>query len=121
MILVDTSVWADYFRVADLELAAFLQRSEVILHPFIIGELALGFLRARSQTLADLAAMPQATVASDAEVLALIETQQLAGMGIGYVDAHLLAAVRLTPETWLWTRDKRLGSVAHRLGLSVPV
>ena len=87
------------------------------MHPFVIGELALGNLQ-DSSVLLMLEAMPQAVVATVAEVQRFIQALNLGGQGIGYVDAHLLAAARLTPGTVLWTRDKRLSAVALRTGLA---
>jgi predicted nucleic acid-binding protein len=118
VILVDTSVWIDHLRVGDEGLAALLNRGEVLGHPFVIGELALGDLRQRSLFLNDLLRLPQAGVASDDEVLRLIDREKLFGRGIGYVDAHLLAAARLTLHTKLWTRDRTLNTVAAQLGVA---
>ena len=87
-------------------------------HRFVTGELALGNLRERDLVLSAVRELPQATVASDDEVLYFIARQALFGLGIGYVDAHLLAAVELTVDAKLWTRDRRLQTVAARLGLS---
>jgi hypothetical protein len=84
----------------------------------MIGEVALGSLRDHDKIIASLIEMPRPTVASEADVLSLIKNRFLAGSGIGYVDAHLLASTRLTPETMLWTRDKRLRRVAEAMGVS---
>lgn len=119
MILVDTSVWVDHLRNGDSELTARLEAGEVLSHPFVIGELALGNLRQREIILGALSELPAAVVASDTEVLTLIERQPLHGLGIGYVDAHLLASALLTPDASLWTRDTRLGNAATRIGLSL--
>jgi hypothetical protein len=117
MILVDTSVWVDHLRAGDKTLAALLEAGRVMAHAFVIGELALGHLRRRQTILRALQDLPQATAAADAEVLLFIERHALAGLGIGYVDAHLLASTRLTAGSVLWTRDKRLSGVAERLRL----
>jgi hypothetical protein len=90
----------------------------VLGHPFVLGEIALGRLRDPGVVLGLLADLPQAVVATDAEVLGFIRRHGLAGLGIGYVDAHLLAAARLTPDARLWTRDRRLAAAAHALGLA---
>lgn len=121
MILVDTSVWIDHLRSGETMLAGLLDDGEVLSHPFIIGELALGNLRQRESVLADLLRLPQASAASDAEVLHLIQGERLFGIGIGYVDAHLLAATRLTQGASLWTRDQRLSAAAERLSLAARV
>jgi predicted nucleic acid-binding protein len=121
VILVDTSVWIDHLRSGETMLAGLLDDGEVLSHPFIIGELALGNLRQRESLLADLLRLPQASAASDAEVVHLIQGERLFEIGIGYVDAHLLAATRLTSGASLWTRDKRLSAAAERLSLAAGV
>lgn len=118
MILVDTSVWIDHLRRGDTPLATLLDAGRVLSHPFVVGELALGGLRQRDIVLGALRDLPQASVATGMEVMDFIGRHALYGLGIGYVDAHLLAAVRLTPGTSLWTRDKRLLAAAEQLGLA---
>jgi predicted nucleic acid-binding protein len=118
VILGDTSIWADHLRASDEQLAALLNSGEVLGHPFVIGELALGNLRERDAFLRDLLDLPQAIVASDEEVHRLINREQPFGRGIGYIDAHLVAAVRLTADTKLWTRDQTQNVVAAQLGLA---
>lgn len=118
MILVDTSVWVDHLRHGDAELTGFLKAGQVLAHRFVTGELALGSLQNRDMILSALLDLPQANVATDEEVLRFIAHHALFGIGIGYIDAHLLAAVRLSPGALLWTRDKRLLAASARLGLS---
>jgi predicted nucleic acid-binding protein len=118
VILVDTSIWVDHLRAGDERLGTLLDSGEVLGHPFVIGELALGNLRQRDAFLRDLLDLPQAIVASDEEVLRLIDREKLFGRGIGYVDAHLLTAARLTADAKLWTRDQALNAVAAQLGLA---
>ncbi len=115
MILVDTSVWIDHLRSGDDDLARLLDASLVLSHPFVIGELALGQLSQRSMILGSLMRLPMAVTARDDEVLRLIEAERLFSTGIGYLDAGLLAATRLTPGARLWTRDRRLANAAQRL------
>lgn len=115
MILVDTSIWVNHLRTGDSVLARLLERGPVLGHPWVAGELALGNLSRRERVLRLLAGLPEAEVASQAETLGFIDAQQLYGLGIGYVDAQLLAATRLTPNTRHWTADRRLGAVARRL------
>jgi predicted nucleic acid-binding protein len=119
VILVDTSVWIDHLRQGDPELIQFLQSDQVLGHPFVTGELALGNLRQREVVLNLLQELPQAVVATDNEVMRFIHQHALFGLGIGFIDAHLLAAVQLSPHAKLWTHDKRLQATSHRLGLSV--
>ena len=118
MILVDTSIWIDHLRSGDEILAEMLDRREILMHPYVIGELAVGNLKPRAEILEILHDVPQVDVATDQEVLHFIETAKLFGEGIGYIDAHLLAAVRLKAGSGLWTRDKRLLNVASRLALA---
>ena len=115
MILVDTGIWIDHIKSEDELLGLMLDRDEVLLHPWIIGEIALGSLAKREATLADLQALPRANVADEDEVLQMMTTHRLYGSGIGYIDAHLLASCLLEREVSLWTRDKRLLAAARRL------
>ena len=119
MILADTSVWIDHLRQGDADLARLLNECQVLAHPFVIGELALGSLQNRKIILDTLANLPQVFPASHDEVLHFIESQALFGKGIGFIDAHLLAAVKLTSGVLLWTRDKRLLAESARLGLGM--
>ena len=118
MILVDTSVWIEHFRAASAMLSQLLDNGEVLGHPFVLGELALGNLRQREDVLRVLRRLPQATSAAHQEVIQLIDREVLFGRGIGYVDAHLLAAARLTAGSRLWTHDRRLRAVAAQLDLA---
>ena len=118
MVLADTTIWIDHLRHGDQGLVGLLEDGRVAAHPFVVGELALGSLRRRSETLHLLRRLPQAIVATDDEVSLLIETSRLFSRGIGYVDAHFIASVRLTPDLRLWTRDRRLHSVAKDLSIA---
>lgn len=118
MILVDTSVWIDHLRRGDPVLSGLLDEGQILAHPFVTGELALGNLQARDGILSAMRKLPQATVANHDELLHFVNREALSGLGLGYVDAHLLAAVRLMPGATLWTRDKRLRSAAEKLGLA---
>ena len=118
MILVDTSVWIDHLRAGDKELARLLEQANVLMHPWVLGEIALGNLRQRRTILDALSNLPQIPCADDAEMLHFIESAGLGGAGIGYVDAQILAAARLAPGTAVWTRDKRLLNIAGQLSLA---
>lgn len=119
MILVDTSIWVDHLRHGDHALAACLDEGQVLMHPFVLGELACGALRNRAQLLALWRRLPQALLATDTEVLYFIEQWHLAGRSIGYVAAHLLTSVRITGARGLWTRDRHLADVAAALGCGI--
>ncbi len=118
LILVDTSVWIEHLRSSSTTLRGLLRDSLVLTHAMVAGELALGYLAQRETFLHSLTALPQSTSAMDAEVLAFIEGCRLYGRGIGYVDAHLLASTQLTPGARLWTRDRRLASIASEVGVA---
>ena len=118
MILADTSVWIHHLRADEPKLVALLDAKSVLMHPFVIGELSIGNLCHRDVVLGTLHELPRSAVAEDYEVLQFIDRHSLFGLGIGYIDVHLLAAVQLTPGTSLWTRDRRLFEAADRLGLA---
>jgi predicted nucleic acid-binding protein len=118
MILVDTSVWIDHLRRGEPRLARRLEAGEVLSHPLVIGELATGNLRQRDVVLGALRGLPASVVASHDEVMAFIEREALHGLGVGYVDACLLAATRLSPDARLWTGDRRLFELAARMGVA---
>ena len=115
MILVDTSVWVDHFRARDDQLIDLLERTAVVMHPFVVGELACGNLANRNSTVELLQQLPAATLAEHGEVLGFIAQRKLFGKGVGYVDAHLLASVAIGGDE-LWTRDRRLRTLALKLG-----
>jgi hypothetical protein len=117
-VLVDTSIWIDHFRRGDSRLVDLLDRGEVALHPFVLGELCLGHVPRIAEMMDDLTTLPSASVASTDEVLKFIRARKLPGTGIGYVDAHLLASAALMSETSVWTRDKRLFAAANSLSLA---
>jgi predicted nucleic acid-binding protein len=119
MILADTSVWVDHFRSHNAALAALLDTGAVLIHPFVMGEIALGSLKQRRVILDGLAALPFASLANDDEVLAFVESRQVFGLGIGYVDCHLLASTVLTAGAKIWTFDKRLDAVATTMDLAM--
>lgn len=118
MILVDTSVWIDHLRSGEPELANALERGQVLMHPFVLGELACGNLQNREEVLGLLGDLPAAPTATDPEVLGLIERRNLMGRGIGYIDVHLLASAALSDLGRLWTRDRRLAAAATELKLT---
>ncbi|MCP9917335.1 type II toxin-antitoxin system VapC family toxin [Cyanobium sp. ATX 6F1] len=116
MILADTSLWVDHLRGAHGPLSVALSDQQVLIHPFVLGELACGNLRHRASILRLLQALPAAAVASDLEVMQVIDTHQLMGRGIGYIEAHLISSTMLSRAS-LWTQDRRLAAVAEALGI----
>jgi predicted nucleic acid-binding protein len=114
MFLIDASVWVDHFRRGNRALSTLLLEGRVLCHPFIIGELACGNLKHRSETLSLLHKLPEAPLADSADVLALIDTHGLMGVGLGWVDVHLLSSTLLA-HTQLWTLDRQLARAASRL------
>ena len=115
MILADTSIWVDHLRAGEPGLVSLLNDNRVLTHPMVIGELACGNLPNRDAVLGLLGALPAIHVATHEEVLFFIEQRQFMGRGIGYIDAHLLAAAMLARSVQLWTRDRRLMVVAAEL------
>jgi predicted nucleic acid-binding protein len=118
MILVDTSVWVDHLRSNEPALVKALETGIVLTHPFVVGELACGHLKNRSELLALLKDLPTAPLATDEEALAFIEARSLMGCGIGYIDVHLLASAALAGDAQMWTRDRRLADVAVGMQLA---
>lgn len=120
MILVDASVWIDHIRAPNDALERLLERGDVLTHSFIIGEIALCHVRRRVEFISELQKIQKSDMVDDAEVLQFIERFRLFGLGIGYVDAHILASTFLTPATRLWTKDRRLSAAAGKLGVAQP-
>ena len=117
MILADTSVWIDHFRSPEPKLVQLVEASELLMHPFVVGELAMGSLAQRKLRLRLWAMMPTLPAASLDDVLALTEARHLYARGIGYADANLLASSLVARGTSLWTRDGRLRSIAREFGV----
>jgi hypothetical protein len=115
VILVDTSIWIDHLRSGSSALASLLQEDFVSTHDFVIGEVACGNLRNRTEVLGLLQSLPRLAAATEDEVLFFIEQQQLMGRGVGYIDAHLLAAAVMHGAR-LWTKDRRLKTIAEEKG-----
>src|ERR1700757_2340222 len=117
MILADTSVWIDHFRSGNQHLQNALIHGQIVIHPWIIAELALGSLHDRTRTLAMLDLLPRAHMGQMGELRHLIETRRLYDLGIGLTAAHLIASIFLSPPPRLWTRDQRLRKVAEAFGI----
>ena len=117
MVLADSSVWIDHFRGTLDGLDALLDARSIVMHDHVLGELALGTLRDRAKTLGDLANLPRAPLATDAEVMVFIESRRIFSRGIGYSDAHLLASAILGKPVTIWTKDIKLAAVSAALGV----
>jgi predicted nucleic acid-binding protein len=117
VILADTSIWIDFFRIGKPELRRLLENNHVVMHPCLAAELALGSLRDRSATLAKLDQMPQVRMVPLRDVRQMIESRSLYSKGIGLTDAHLIASCLAAPGTLLWTSDSRLDHVAQSFGI----
>ena len=118
MILADTSVWIDHFRITNLQVGKAIADRRLLMHPFVIGELALGSLQQRQRTISQLLDFRTLPVAATENILDLIERATLFGRGLGYVDAHLLASCMLAGNCKLLTRDRRLHDAAEQLGIA---
>ncbi len=119
MILVDTSVWLDHLNKGLPAMSRLLERNEVAMHPFVAGEIAMGRWKLREITLNQLGQLPRVMNARHDEVMRFVDEEQLYGIGIGYIDAHLLVATRITAGCAFWTSDKRLHLAATRLGIAL--
>jgi predicted nucleic acid-binding protein len=117
VILADTSIWIDHLHHANPDLHQFLERGRIVMHPFIVAEVALGSLRNRRKTFAFMERVAQVEVVHLDEVRSMIEVHSLYSRGIGLTDAHLIASCLIAPGTRLWTRDARLQAVAESLGV----
>jgi predicted nucleic acid-binding protein len=118
MILADTSVWIDYLRQGEPLVVEKLRQGQIVMHGMVLGELAIGNFKNRQLLLKRWKSLPMIQAATDEQVLELLETHQLMGRGIGWIDLHLLAAVSLSSNLQLWTRDKRLKTIAEDLNLA---
>jgi predicted nucleic acid-binding protein len=119
VILADTSVWVDYLRGGNPEMEKILSQGQIVMHPFIVAEIALGSLRKRRKRLEELEALLEVKVAQLGEVRHMVESRALYAKGIGLTDAHLLASCLMTPGTQLWTLDGAMKKVAKALGIVV--
>jgi predicted nucleic acid-binding protein len=117
VILVDTSVWIDHLRNPDVKLQQLLQNDEVVSHPLVRLELALGSIATREKVLTDLALLPQAPIGATDELFSLVELRSLYRRGIGITDLHLVCSALLDRSISIWTRDQRLGDIADEIGL----
>jgi predicted nucleic acid-binding protein len=119
MILVDASIWVEMFRRGRFkaELATLIANDQLCTHPFVVAELACGYLPHRQQTLLELDNLTALPTIRTADVRYMIETRGLFSKGIGLIDAQLIAACISTHGTQIWTIDRPLGRVAESLGL----
>jgi hypothetical protein len=119
VILADTSIWVDYLRSGNPEMEGRLRRGQIVMHPFVVAEIALGSLRNRRKRLDEMESLLEVRVAQLNEVRHMIEAHALYSKGIGLTDAHLIASCPMTPGTQLWTRDGNMEKAARALGIPV--
>jgi predicted nucleic acid-binding protein len=117
MVLVDTSVWVFHLRAGNAELETLLNKSQVMCHQYVIGEIACGNIKNRTEILTLLQRLPQVTHAKHEEVMGFIETHKLMGKGLGYIDLHLAVSAKLSGIS-MWTLDKRLDETNKELGIN---
>jgi predicted nucleic acid-binding protein len=118
MIVVDSSIWLDHLHAGVPRLGELLLREQALMHPHVLGEIALGSIRNRDTIIDRFLQLPVPYVAEEGHMLHLIDVENLFASGIGYTDAHLLASALLTAGGKLWTRDKKLHAQAERLGVA---
>ena len=121
MILVDTSVWIDHLRKSEAKLNDLLLNDEVVTHPLVRLELALGSIADREKVLADLALLPHVSIAETEELFGLVELRRLYRRGIGNTDLHLIASALYDKSIFIWTRDRRLGEIADEFGIRAAI
>jgi hypothetical protein len=121
MVLVDTTIWVDHFRVPNDKLRQLLEDEQIVMHPFVVAELALGSMKQRAIQLRALDDLPAVQVARLDEVRWMIEAHSLYYRGIGLTDAHLIASCLIDRSTLLWTYDKQLLKVAESLGIAADI
>lgn len=121
LILVDTSVWIDHLRKSETKLNDLLLNDEIVTHPLIRLELALGSIADRENVLSDLALLPHVLTARLEELFGLVELRQLYRRGIGITDLHLIASALFDKSILIWTRDRRLGEVASEFGIRAAI
>jgi predicted nucleic acid-binding protein len=118
MIIPDTSIWIDHIHHTDPQLAELLTKRKILVHPFVVGEIALGSMKQYDAIIESLLKLPAAPSATDAEVRFMIRRYTIMGSGIGYVDAQLLASTMLIDNARLWTRHRRLHTIASQVGVA---
>lgn len=122
MILVDTSIWIDYIRAGSHDrLDDLLEGQSVVMHDFVFGEIAMGSPKDRKSILAMLSSLHRIPTASHFEVMTFVESANLFGLGLTYIDVHLLAAAQASGDlepVRLWTRGTELLKQAGRFGVA---
>jgi predicted nucleic acid-binding protein len=117
VILADTSIWIDHLRGCKTDMPSFLSAGQIVMHPLVVAEIALGSLKHRKKTLTLLESLWQVKMAELDEVRRMIEAHHLYSKGLGVTDAHLAASCLLTSGIKLWTRDAALDRAAQSLGI----
>src|SRR5262249_44469608 len=84
-------------------------------HDFVHGELPIGDRGGRGEFLATYKTMQKAPSIPNSDVVKFVRHRSIYGRGIGWIDAHLLAAA-IVAHCTLWTADRPLAALAHDLG-----
>lgn len=116
-VVVDTNIWVFHWRQSNRLLMEMAEDGEIWIHPIVIGELSMGTLRNRDQTLWDLTRLGRPPLATDAETRQMVEARRLWGRGIGWNDAKILASV-VIGNCLLWTKDQRLDEIAGEMDVA---
>lgn len=114
-VLVDSSVWVGHFKQHNEHLAGLLADASVVCHAYVVAEVACGTPPSRKVVIQLLAQLEAVPVATQDELLTLLDTRQLYGRGCGFVDVGLLASTLIASDLLLWTVDKRLDMIAGEL------
>ena len=99
------------------QLDRLLSNDEVLGHDFVYGELLIGDRGARVKLLTEYKLMRQATLVANLEVVEFVRHHKINGLGIGWIDAHLLASA-IVAGSRLWTADRPLAAVAGDIGVA---
>jgi predicted nucleic acid-binding protein len=120
VVLVDTSIWIRFLAGSEPyagQLDRLLSNDEVLGHDFVYGELLIGDRGARVKLLTEYKLMRQATLVANLEVVEFVRHHKINGLGIGWIDAHLLASA-IVAGSRLWTADRPLAAVAGDIGVA---
>jgi predicted nucleic acid-binding protein len=120
MVLLDTSVWIRGLAGQQpylAEMHRLLARNEAAGHELVYGELLIGDRGGRTKFLSSYEQIYQARMVPHDEVVAFVRHRRLHGLGVGWIDVHLLASA-LAERMQLWTADTAFAAVAQEAGVA---